>query len=471
MKKPPVGKGLAQFLPENKTQPLNPKMAIHPDKAAAQKTAWRSPAIQAVEKRLNGGANTAYDDLTEAMRRRAAATGASSGASAAKGAAAEGFAAKAAPGNPAWSRSTAMPEAAAAESAASRGMARALPAAGKALGLAAQFAVPYAEIGGGDMYKKVDNLPVQIYHDGTMRSYEPNKPTFRMQVPVEERAPSPSRYTAEPETMPQRRVREQSVEILPGKLPSGMQPGQYLPAPPLANLPQNDPRRTTHYTEEGFISPAPPPKLEAPLRRQSQQPTFRMQVPAEERAPAAPVSQPPNPKSQIQSPKSSIPNPKSQHLNTSTSIVDFMKSRGLASDYASRAKMAQRLGIEDYSGTAQQNIQMLRMLKGAWGRGEEPEATPQRMQREQPVEILPGKLPSGMQPGQYLPAPPMKLEAPLRRQSQQPAVAPAPESELQSPAQTTVGDKAFEQRLRDIYKYSFEKSLREHKYLGKQKTK
>jgi hypothetical protein len=50
-------------------------------------------------------------------------------------------------------------------------------------------------------------------------------------------------------------------------------------------------------------------------------------------------------------------------LNTNTSIVDYLKSQGQDSSYTARKKMAQDLGISNYSGTAEQNTQMLNTLK------------------------------------------------------------------------------------------------------------
>ncbi len=48
---------------------------------------------------------------------------------------------------------------------------------------------------------------------------------------------------------------------------------------------------------------------------------------------------------------------------TGTSIVDYLKSVGQASDYASRAVLAQQYGIAGYAGTAEQNTQLLGLLK------------------------------------------------------------------------------------------------------------
>lgn len=45
--------------------------------------------------------------------------------------------------------------------------------------------------------------------------------------------------------------------------------------------------------------------------------------------------------------------------NPAVSVVDFLNSKGLPSDYTSRAKMAQVAGIKDYLGTKDQNAQLI----------------------------------------------------------------------------------------------------------------
>ena len=47
---------------------------------------------------------------------------------------------------------------------------------------------------------------------------------------------------------------------------------------------------------------------------------------------------------------------------TGTSVVDYLKSVGQASDYSTRAKLAASNGISNYSGTAAQNTQLLSIL-------------------------------------------------------------------------------------------------------------
>lgn len=49
------------------------------------------------------------------------------------------------------------------------------------------------------------------------------------------------------------------------------------------------------------------------------------------------------------------------------SIVDYLRSTGQASDFNSRAGLAAKMGISGYTGTAQQNTQLLSMLRGSGG--------------------------------------------------------------------------------------------------------
>ncbi|MDD5178319.1 MAG: hypothetical protein PHT54_03520 [Candidatus Nanoarchaeia archaeon] len=49
---------------------------------------------------------------------------------------------------------------------------------------------------------------------------------------------------------------------------------------------------------------------------------------------------------------------------TGNSIVDYLKSVGQTSDYASRVKLASQYGISNYMGTADQNLQLLGLLRG-----------------------------------------------------------------------------------------------------------
>lgn len=55
--------------------------------------------------------------------------------------------------------------------------------------------------------------------------------------------------------------------------------------------------------------------------------------------------------------------PTKQRLNISTSIVDWMKSNDLDSSFSNRKALAEKHGITSYRGTAKQNIQLLNLLK------------------------------------------------------------------------------------------------------------
>jgi biotin operon repressor len=47
--------------------------------------------------------------------------------------------------------------------------------------------------------------------------------------------------------------------------------------------------------------------------------------------------------------------------------VEALKSKGADSSYASRKKLAEKLGISGYTGTAAQNVQMIKKLGGRVG--------------------------------------------------------------------------------------------------------
>ena len=56
-------------------------------------------------------------------------------------------------------------------------------------------------------------------------------------------------------------------------------------------------------------------------------------------------------------------------LNTQTSIVDYLKSQGQDSSKDARAQLASSLGISNYTGSAEQNSQMLKALQSGGGSG------------------------------------------------------------------------------------------------------
>ena len=49
---------------------------------------------------------------------------------------------------------------------------------------------------------------------------------------------------------------------------------------------------------------------------------------------------------------------------TGISIVDYLKSIGQPSDFASRSILAKQNGIENYTGSAEQNTKLLNILRG-----------------------------------------------------------------------------------------------------------
>ena len=52
-------------------------------------------------------------------------------------------------------------------------------------------------------------------------------------------------------------------------------------------------------------------------------------------------------------------------LNTGTSIVDYMKSKGQDSSYKNRKKLANQYGIKNYTGAEDQNIELMKLVKNA----------------------------------------------------------------------------------------------------------
>jgi len=67
------------------------------------------------------------------------------------------------------------------------------------------------------------------------------------------------------------------------------------------------------------------------------------------------------------------------------SIVDFLKQSGQPADYASRANLAASHGIQGYAGTAQQNTQLLGILRGGGQTTPTTSPTQQPQQQEQPT--------------------------------------------------------------------------------------
>ena len=55
--------------------------------------------------------------------------------------------------------------------------------------------------------------------------------------------------------------------------------------------------------------------------------------------------------------------PTTHAADTSVSIVDFLAARGENSSFEARKALAKKFGIKNYSGTAKQNIRLLRKLQ------------------------------------------------------------------------------------------------------------
>ena len=64
-------------------------------------------------------------------------------------------------------------------------------------------------------------------------------------------------------------------------------------------------------------------------------------------------------------------------LNTKQSIVDYLKSQGKDSSMSARKEIAKELGIKNYTGTSEQNVQMLKTLQSqsSASKAETPKAT------------------------------------------------------------------------------------------------
>jgi len=76
-----------------------------------------------------------------------------------------------------------------------------------------------------------------------------------------------------------------------------------------------------------------------------------------------------------------------QQLNTKTSVVDYLKSQGQDSSMANRTQLAGQYGISGYTGSYQQNVQLLSSLQQAGQPAPiatKPTAVPQTVQATQP---------------------------------------------------------------------------------------
>jgi len=81
------------------------------------------------------------------------------------------------------------------------------------------------------------------------------------------------------------------------------------------------------------------------------------------------------------------------------SIVDFLKQSGQPADYASRANLAASHGIQGYAGTAQQNTQLLGILRG--GGQTTPTTSPTQQPQQQEQTGQPSGQPTSQPSGQH----------------------------------------------------------------------
>lgn len=72
--------------------------------------------------------------------------------------------------------------------------------------------------------------------------------------------------------------------------------------------------------------------------------------------PAAPAAPDPISQEEMEARIAAIPD--SEKFNWQTSIVDLMKMVGLDPSFANRKELAEELGMEGYSGTAEENINL-----------------------------------------------------------------------------------------------------------------
>ncbi len=101
-------------------------------------------------------------------------------------------------------------------------------------------------------------------------------------------------------------------------------------------------------------------------------------------------------------------------LNTKTSVVDYLKSKGQNSSFSNRAKLASQLGIKDYRGTASQNTALLNGLQSQ--KSTSPK-TPQNVATK-PVVTMP-KLPNPTKPQNIATKPVVTMPTPTK-----PSVSP-----------------------------------------------
>lgn len=138
---------------------------------------------------------------------------------------------------------------------------------------------------------------------------------------------------------------------------------------------------------EGDVNDTEPASGRGAFERLSPEEAFRQRNPGKQTLGEREASRAP-PQAQQTSPQSlgqAQGNQQPVSSYTGPSIVDFLASVGQPNDFASRARLAAQNGIQNYSGTASQNTQLLNTLRGA--QVQEPPPPP-RVANKAPEEAL-----------------------------------------------------------------------------------
>lgn len=114
-------------------------------------------------------------------------------------------------------------------------------------------------------------------------------------------------------------------------------------------------------------------------------------------------------------------------LNTNTSIVDFLKSRGEDSSFGARKKLAQRFGISNFRGSASQNTQLLNTLRS---QGPAPSPISNTTPTAQPAQVSTQTRTSAVPTQQATPTPTRATQAPAQQVLAQRGNQPSPRDAL-----------------------------------------
>jgi hypothetical protein len=132
-------------------------------------------------------------------------------------------------------------------------------------------------------------------------------------------------------------------------------------APPPVN-----PKEEPEPTRGGINAPEDTPGVTTKKDTKKEQQPSKKTTPEPASKNASPTATPTPTKTPEPKPQK-VEQPKQSSYNSSYqggSIVDFLKSSGQASDYASRQKLAAEQGITNYVGSAEQNTALLKKLRG-----------------------------------------------------------------------------------------------------------